>query len=166
MLEKLSSLLKRQKGFTLIELLIVIAIIAILVVIAIVAINPVERIRDANDERANADVRQAATAIQACITKELAQDSTVDIETVCQSWTVGGGCTLQTGNYVSGDPPANLNLVIDTTAGSAICAYEAGGHDGADADAAPDNAFFVSNQSVIDEVGDTGSTKGSATACP
>jgi hypothetical protein len=148
-----------------VELLIVIAIIAILVVIAIVAINPIERIRDTNDERANAAVRQAATAIQACVTKELAQNASADIEAECGTWAV-----LTTGGYVSGTVPNALNGTngdFEVSAGGVgVCAWSTGGHDGADADTNPDNAFFTSTQSEIDAVDDTGSTNGSATACP
>ena len=62
----------RQKGFTLIELLVVIAIIAILVVIVIIAINPVERLNEAADQRAAANVRSTGSLIATCMTRELA----------------------------------------------------------------------------------------------
>lgn len=71
MIDRLRSHLKSEKGFTLIELLVVIAIIAILVVIVIVAINPAERLREAADRRAAANVRSAGTSISVCITKEI-----------------------------------------------------------------------------------------------
>lgn len=74
MKEKLLSILqakKGQKGFTLIELLVVIAIIAILVLIVVVAINPAERLREAADRRAAANVRSTGTLIGTCVTKEL-----------------------------------------------------------------------------------------------
>ncbi len=75
MLKKLRAhLIKRQKarllngqGFTLVELLVVIAIIAILVLIVIIAIDPIQRIHDANDRGAEADVRQVATAVEGCL---------------------------------------------------------------------------------------------------
>lgn len=67
MKEKLLARLKDKKGFTLVELLVVIAIIAILVLIVIVAIDPIQRIHDANDRRAEADVRQTASAVEGCL---------------------------------------------------------------------------------------------------
>src|SRR3989344_1005689 len=59
--------MKSKNGFTLVELLVVIAIIAILVLIVIVAIDPIQRIHDANDRRAEADVRQTASAVEGCL---------------------------------------------------------------------------------------------------
>src|SRR3989344_8843550 len=61
----------RERGFTLIELLVVIAIIAILVLIIVVALDPVKRLNESNNERANYNVRSYASAISVCITGEL-----------------------------------------------------------------------------------------------
>ena len=71
MIDRLRSHLKSEKGFTLIELLVVIAIIAILVVIVIVAINPVQRLNDASDRRAEANVRSTGTLLGVCVTARL-----------------------------------------------------------------------------------------------
>ncbi|OGY26933.1 MAG: hypothetical protein A2Z11_02630 [Candidatus Woykebacteria bacterium RBG_16_43_9] len=78
MIERLRSHLGKTKGFTLVELLIVIAIIAILVLLVIVAIDPLERIQDAQDRNAQNEVRSGASAVAACITKELARTPSVD----------------------------------------------------------------------------------------
>lgn len=105
MKNKLSSILnrKKSKGFTLVELLIVIAIIAILVLLVIVALDPLERIRDAQDRNAQNSVRQAATAIAACITKELGDGvaaGTVFSATEANS-PCGSAANLATNSYIS-----------------------------------------------------------------
>ena len=118
MIEKLRShLIRKAKGFTLVELLVVIAIIAILVLLVIVAINPIERIRDANDRNAQNEVRQGATAVTACITKELGDG--VDVATVFNNTT--GPCrdaaTLQTNKYISNSASlGDLTFTWDATA--------------------------------------------------
>ena len=73
MKDKLRAYLAKTKGFTLVELLVVIAIIAILVLLVIIALDPIERIRDANDRNAQNAVRQAGSALEVCITKELSR---------------------------------------------------------------------------------------------
>ncbi|MEX0616791.1 MAG: prepilin-type N-terminal cleavage/methylation domain-containing protein [Candidatus Woykebacteria bacterium] len=60
----------KDAGFTLIELLVVIAIIAILVVIIVVAINPAERLREAADQRSQANVRASGTLLTSCVTRQ------------------------------------------------------------------------------------------------
>ena len=119
MKDKLRAYLRDSKGFTLVELLVVIAIIAILVLLVIVAINPIERIRDANDRNAQNSVRQAATAISACIVKEQSRTPAVNpfaAGSPCQS-----AANLATGLYISN--AASL-------AGANICVSNAntGGH--------------------------------------
>ena len=97
MTEKLRSHLGKTRGFTLVELLIVIAIIAILVLLVIVALDPLERLRDTQDRNAQNEVRQGASAVAACITKETAAGGT--------PFTAAGPCDdaagLAGGGYIS-----------------------------------------------------------------
>lgn len=65
-----SFLVSQSSGFTLIELLVVIAIIALLVVIIIVAINPAERLREASDRRAEANVRSSGILLASCVARQ------------------------------------------------------------------------------------------------
>lgn len=108
---------KFQKGFTLIELLVVIAIIAILVVIVVVAINPAERLREAADRRAAANVRSSGTLISVCITRQQG-----DLE----------GCNLSTEveDAAGGDGKlaATVTFAVEPAAGATteICVWEAG----------------------------------------
>jgi len=60
--------IKNLRGFTLVELLVVIAIIGILMGIVVLGINPAERINEAKDAKASANVRSVATGMEACIT--------------------------------------------------------------------------------------------------
>jgi type IV pilus assembly protein PilA len=68
--------ISNQSGFTLIELLVVIAIIGILAAIVLIGLNPAQRINEANTSKVQADVRQAASIVETCITKELGLGST------------------------------------------------------------------------------------------
>lgn len=127
MKDKLRSYLRASKGFTLVELLVVIAIIAILVLLVIVAINPIERIRDANDRNAQNSVRQAATAISACIVKEQSRTPAVNpfaAGSPCQS-----AANLATGLYIS-NAASLAGVVWGTPAAANICVSNAntGGH--------------------------------------
>lgn len=52
-----------KRGFTLIELLVVIGIMAVIAGAVLVLIDPVDKIRQANDAKVQADVAQIATAL-------------------------------------------------------------------------------------------------------
>lgn len=120
MIEKLRSHLRSEKGFTLIELLVVIAIIAILVVIVIVAINPVERLNEAADRRAAANVRASGTLLATCVTRQLAAGGTVDdCDTEAEIEAAAGG----DGNIPDGTP---ATTVVDPGAGNEVCITETG----------------------------------------
>lgn len=55
--------LKNRSGFTLMELLVVTSILAALAVVVFTALNPVQRIKEANDSRRQADVDSLLTSI-------------------------------------------------------------------------------------------------------
>lgn len=82
--------LKSQKGFTLIELLVVIAIIGILAAIVLIGLNPAQRISETNEAKAQADVRQGATIVETCVTKELSKNPPTAAATIYS--TGAGGC--------------------------------------------------------------------------
>ena len=69
-----------NKGFTLIELLVVIAIIAVLLSIIVVAIDPVQRIREAQDQAAASNVQLTGSVVGACVTDFLVQSPLPDYE--------------------------------------------------------------------------------------
>ena len=126
MIERLRSHLKRTRGFTLVELLIVIAIIAILVLLVIVAINPLERIRDANDRRAQNEARQGGSAVAACITKELAKGASPFSTTssLCDTKP-----ELQANGYISNEASmANSTIAVNDSDDACITTTNVGGH--------------------------------------
>jgi len=101
---------KNQKGFTLIELLVVIALIGILMAIVVVGINPAARIDDAEDSRAQANVRSVASGMEACITDNLGDTTACDnatkleagyVTSVPASVTISDGCVSQEGKDAS-----------------------------------------------------------------
>lgn len=124
--KKAKSLLKfPSRGFTLIELLVVMAILGILVVVVIVAINPVGRLRDTRNRRAEYDVRGAATAVSTCLTKE--QESTS--EDVVYSDDSSHGCANPdiVDNYGTFAAGVTLTFYNDTGAKEyKICAHDTG----------------------------------------
>ncbi|MDP2671384.1 MAG: prepilin-type N-terminal cleavage/methylation domain-containing protein [bacterium] len=120
---------KKDKGFTLVELLVVIAIIAVLVLIVIVAINPIQRLADAADRRASANVRSTGTLIQTCITQRAPTTSSA----VLYSATAGTGCAdIAAGGTLSTyGTPAN-GVTIEANAGTTdICVSQQGATSGA-----------------------------------
>jgi prepilin-type N-terminal cleavage/methylation domain-containing protein len=130
--------LKKTKGFTLIELLVVIAIIAILVVIVIVAINPVQRLADATDRRASANVRSNGTLLQTCITQE--SQNTNDTAASMYSTSaavagppaVDGGCANIVQLQTYGTPGQTANgIFIDAAAATDVCVVQQGATSGA-----------------------------------
>ncbi len=131
MIEKLRSHLRKTRGFTLVELLIVIAIIAILVLLVIIALDPLERIRDGNDRSAQNGVRQAGSAIMACITKELSRTpvGTPFVAGNCDDEAVGG--FLETELYIQSAASLTGVTVATNVGQTSICAthLNAGGHD-------------------------------------
>ena len=130
MKDKLLSILqakKGQKGFTLVELLVVIAIIAILVLIVIVAIDPIQRIHDASDRRAEADVRQTASAIEGCLanaTNATTITNCDDGTALTASGTPGGPWirVLPAGIVIASDPGPPVALPIT------VCSVGGAGH--------------------------------------
>lgn len=129
MIDRLRSHLRSEKGFTLIELLVVIAIIAILVVIVVVAINPAERLREASDRRAAANVRSAGSLITTCITKQI--ELTVADATIYSASGGAGSCTGSTGSALStyGTPPPITGggaVTIDGNGTDNACAFAQG----------------------------------------
>lgn len=118
MIDRLRSHLKSEKGFTLIELLVVIAIIAILVVIVVVAINPAERLREAADRRALANVRASGTLLTSCVTRQNGDLSLCDTPSEVES-TAGGDGNLAT--TVSFERTPSLPAVATDT-----CIWEQG----------------------------------------
>lgn len=120
--------ISRDRGFTLIELLVVIAIIAILVLIVIVAINPVERLNEANDRKAESNVRSYASSIGACVAGVLTRAPSVNPfeATTCGDPT---GNYLRTNGYAS-NMPVGVNVLVADVDGDSIndqiCLYEEG----------------------------------------
>lgn len=112
----MNKFVKSNKGFTLIELLVVIAIIAILVVIVVVAINPVERLREASDRRAQSNVRSAGTLISTCVTKELSLTPPGALLGCIPGGTLG----------TYGNVPANVDIEVDNGGADDICATQEG----------------------------------------
>ncbi len=107
-----------NKGFTLIELLVVIAILGILMGVVIVGINPTARLNEATEAQAKANTQQIATAMEACITKNLGAEAS------CNTW-----AKLLAGNFVKA-ATAPAGVVIGTgcvsaaEASSQYCKYE------------------------------------------
>lgn len=130
MKDKLRAHLAKTKGFTLVELLVVIAIIAILVLLVIIALDPIERIRDANDRTAQNAVRQAGTAVAACIVKE--QSRTPPVNPFVAAGPCDTPADLAAAFYISN--AASLAGIDDpfTLAAGNICVHHlnAGGHNG------------------------------------
>ena len=114
-------LLKEQGGFTLIELLVVIAIIGILAAIVLIGLNPAARINEANESKAQADVRQAGSIAEACVTKELGLSNPVVYKS-CSVTTFLTGAGSYARNF-----PTNVTLTSGT-AGSQVCVWEATGN--------------------------------------
>ena len=114
MIERLRSHLRTQKGFTLIELLVVIAIIAVLVLIVVVAINPAERLREAADRTAAANVRSAGTLIETCITR-----NNGDL-TACNT-----GPLIEAAAGGDGNVPAGVTISANAT-DTNVCASDEG----------------------------------------
>lgn len=112
--------LKNQSGFTLIELLVVIAILGILAAIVLVGINPQQRIRDASEAAAEGNVRQVASAVEACVTDQLGKSTPA--ATIFT--TAAGGCGNSTfltasPNFYTRNFPSTV--VTSAQAGVAIC---------------------------------------------
>ena len=106
-----------EKGFTLIELLVVIAIIAILVVIVIVAINPAERLREAADRRAAANVRASGTLVASCVTRQAGNLDNCNTQAEVQS-TAGGDGRIAATSTFSWTPAAGAT--------TDVCVWEQG----------------------------------------
>lgn len=98
--------MKNLQGFTLVELLVVIAIIGVLMGIVVLGINPAERINEAKDAKASANVRSVATGMEACITVNEGSLTACDtagelaptyITAIPTGVTVSSGCVWQAG---------------------------------------------------------------------
>lgn len=107
----------KNRGFTLIELLVVIAILGILMGVVIVGINPTARLNEATEAQAKANTQQIATAMEACITKNLGSTA------ACDTW-----AELVSGAFVKAtSAPAGLSMsagcVAFLEASSQYCKY-------------------------------------------
>ena len=105
--------LVREDGFTLIELLVVIAIIGILAAIVLIGINPAARINETNGAKAQADTRQAASVIEACLTKQLGSSAAATAYTDCATTSL-----LQNNSFARAAFPTTT---VASNAGSQVC---------------------------------------------
>lgn len=110
--------LRNQQGFTLIELLVVIAIIGILAAIVLIGLNPAARINESNQAKAQADVRQAGSIAEACLTKELGQNNAAAYPSCATT-----GYLTGSGSY-SRNFPAGVTI---SNGANIICVWEAVG---------------------------------------
>lgn len=112
-----------RTGFTIIEMVVTIAVMGIIAAVVIVNIAPVQRISDARDSKAKQDVRQAASAVEACLSYT---DPNSGVGNAADFCGVAGNLNsaLQGGPFVRGSMPSAVSISYN---GSVVCVWETWG---------------------------------------